>query len=130
MAASFLGGLFGVPGSVEFGIPLPYIAAAVFAFGVIGMLFVVGIQAFNSRSDTVWFYPRWELNPFSVRQPLQMFHLGGYFMLAGGAGALLRSLFVGGTPLEEPILLTFWGAGILAGVWCCTRAFGHKMERT
>jgi hypothetical protein len=130
VAASFLGGLFGTGRSIDFGMPLPYLAAAVFGFGVIGMLFIIGIQAFNSRSDAVWSYPKWALNPFSMRQPLQLFHFGGYFILAAGIGALLRSLFTSGVPLAEPIVFTFWGVGTLAGVWCCTRAFKHKMERT
>ena len=130
VAASFLGGLFGTGPAIDFGFPLLYIAAAAFAYGVIGMLFVIGIQAFNSRSDAVWLYPRWALSPFSMRQPLQFFHFGGYFMLAAGVGALLRSAFSNRTALAEPIALTFWGAGILVGVWCCTRAFSRKMERT
>ncbi len=130
VAASFLGGLFGAGRSVEIGMPAPYIAAAVFAVGLIGMLFVIGIQAFNSRSDTVWSYPRWGLNPFSLGQPLQFFHFGGYFILASGIGALLRSLLFSGVPYAEPIVLACGGVGTLAGVWCCTRVFKHKMERT
>ena len=130
MAVSLLGGLFGTSRSVDFGVPLPYFAAAAFAFGVVGMLFIIGIQAFNPRSDAIWSHPRWELNPFTMRQPLQFFHFGGYFFLAAGVGALLRSVFVSGTPLAEPVAFTFWGAGILAGVWTCTWAFRRKMQRT
>jgi hypothetical protein len=129
VTASFLGGLFGTARSVDFGMPLSYIAAAVFAFGVVGMLFVIGIQAFNPRSDAIWSYPGWVLNPFTMRQPLQFFHFGGYSFLAAGIGALLRSVFVRGTPLVEPIVFAFWGAGILVGVWCCTRVFRRKMKR-
>ena len=65
--------------------------------------------------------------PFRPGQPLQFFHFGGYFMLAAGVGALLRSLFVSAMPLAEPVLITFWGAGMLVGVWCCTRVFKKKM---
>jgi len=80
IAASFLGSVFGTNRrAVDFGFPLQYVAVAAFAFGVIGMLFVIGIQAINPRSDAVWAYPRWTLNPFSMRQPLQLFHFGGYF---------------------------------------------------
>ena len=129
VAAGFLGGLFGTGRSVDFGMPMAYIAAAAFVFGIVGMLFVIGIQAMNSRSATVWSYPRWALNPFSMRQPLQFFHFAGYFVLAAGVGALLRSVFVGRTLIAEPVAFAFWGAGILAGVWCCTRAFRRKMER-
>jgi hypothetical protein len=131
VAAGFLGGAFGTDRRVvDFGISQPGSALGAFTFGVIGMLFVVGIQAFNPRSDTVWAYPKWTLNPFKVGQPLQFFHLGGYLFLLAGVGALLRWLFVRETPLAEPIALSSFGAGIVAGVWCCTRLFHKKMMYT
>jgi hypothetical protein len=129
VAASFLGGVSGTPRAIEVGFSLLQVAAAVFSFGVVGMLFVIGIQAFNSRSDAVWSYPSWSLTPFSLRQPLQLFHLGGYFMLAAGFGGLLRSAVTHDSPLVEPIVLAFWGAGMLTGIWCCTRLFSHKLQR-
>ena len=124
----FLGGLFGQSRPIDFPYAWPYIAGAVFAFGVVGMLFVVGIQAANPRSDLAWTYPRWARNPFTMRQPLQFFHLGGYAFMAAGTGALLRALFVPTTSVDEPLVITFWGAGMLAGVWCCVRVFRRKME--
>ncbi len=127
-AASLLGGAFGTERQhVDFGYGLPEVAAAVFVFGIVGMLFVVGIQAFNPRSDAKWAYPNWALNPFKLGQPLQFFHFGGYFVLAAGVGALLRSFFVDAIPVAEPVVFTFWGAGILVGVWCCTHVFKRKM---
>jgi hypothetical protein len=129
VVASFLGGVFGTDQrQLDFGYGLPEITA-VFAFGIVSMLFVVGIQAFNSRSDPEWRYPGWALSPFNLGQPLQFFHLGGYFIFAAGVGALLRSLFVPDMPLAEATVFTFWGAGTLTGVWCCTRIFRKKMVR-
>jgi hypothetical protein len=130
VGASLLGGIFGHPRPVAFGYPWPYLAAAVFAFGVVGMLFIVGIQAFNPRSAPVWHYPHWTKNPFTTREPLQFFHLGGFFFLAAGIGALMRSLLTSAAPEIEPVIFAFWGLGILAGVWCCTRVFRRKMEAT
>jgi hypothetical protein len=131
VAVSLLGGVLGADRRyVDFGYGLYEIAAAVFVFGIVGMLFVIGIQAFNPRSDREWLYPGWALNPFKLGQPLQFFHFGGYLILAAGVGALLRSLFAHDMPLAEPVVLTFWGAGILVGVWCCTRIFRKKMVRT
>lgn len=130
VVVSFLGGILGTDRRhVDFGYGLPEIAAAVFVFGIVSMLFVVGIQAFNPRSDPEWFYPGWALNPFKLGQPLQFFHVGGYFIFAAGVGALLRSLFVPDMSLAEPVVFTFWGAGTLAGVWCCARIFRKKMVR-
>jgi hypothetical protein len=130
VAVSFLGGVLGTDRRyVDFGYGLYEIAITVFVFGIVGMLLVIGIQAVNPRSDPKWFYPGWALNPFKLGQPLQFFHFGGYFIMAAGVGALLRSLFVHDTPLAEPVVFTFWGAGILVGVWCCTRVFRKKMVR-
>jgi hypothetical protein len=44
---------------------------AIFVFGFVGMLFIVGIQRFNPRSAAVWRYPAWTVNPFLLREPLQ-----------------------------------------------------------
>jgi hypothetical protein len=129
IAVFFAGGLFGGSRGMNTGYPLAYLAGAVFLFGVIGMLFVIGIQAVNPRSDAVWERPNWISNPFKGGQPLQFFYFGGYFILAGGIGGLLRSAFVSGTPIVEPVVLTCWGAGMLLGVWVCTQVFRFKMPQ-
>lgn len=129
VATSFLGGLLGDNRIVSFGYTWPQLVGGLFAFGVIGMLFVIGIQAFNPRSASTWAYPQWGLNPFSMRQPLQLFHLCGYFFVAAGVGALIRAQILGIAPGDEPLVYASWGAGIVAGVWCCSRAFRRKMER-
>lgn len=128
VAASFAGGVFGEGSLKDFGYPRPQLAVALFAFGVVGMLFVIGIQAFNPRSAATWAFPQWRLNPFTMRQPLQLFHFCGYFFLAAGMGALLRALVLGTVAGDEPIVFASWGAGIIAGVWCCSRVFSRKME--
>jgi hypothetical protein len=65
-----------------------------------------------------------------MREPLQLFHLGGFVFLAAGVGALLRASLTSRVLTVEPIIFTFGGFGILAGVWCCTRVFRRKMEAT
>ena len=129
VAVSFMGGIFGEGRVVSFGYPWPQLTAALFAFGVVGMLFVIGIQAFNPRSASTWTFPQWRLNPFTMRQPLQLFHFCGYFFLAAGIGALLRALVLVTAAGDEPIAFASWGAGIIVGVWCCSRVFPRKMER-
>lgn len=54
-----------------------------FLFGVIGLQFIIGLQAFNSMSAKTWSRPNWKHNPFNFKQPLQFSHFGGWFMLAG-----------------------------------------------
>jgi hypothetical protein len=127
VAAALVEGFFEGGGVLDPGLPLGYFATGVFAFGVVGMLLVIGIQYLNPRSDAAWTYPQWAVNPLRTGQPLQFFYFAGYFFLAGGLGGLLRAMFVKASPLSEPVLATFTGAGVLVGVWSCTRVFRKKM---
>src|ERR1700742_3096605 len=52
-----------------------------FVFGVIAMVLVIGLQAINPRSATMWTNPDWHVNPFSWKQPLQFFHMSGYYLI-------------------------------------------------
>jgi disulfide bond formation protein DsbB len=130
IAFCFITGFIGTGRELETGYPLLYMAAYVFAFGVVGMLFVIGIQAFNSRSATVWSYPSWNHNPFTLREPLQFFNFGAHFMIASGLGGLLHVAYDRTTPIVEPVVLAVWGIGMLVGVRLCTLVFRHKMLRT
>jgi len=96
--------------------PLP-ILGVIFIFGVVGMLFVVGIQAVNPRSASVWRYPSWSINPFLLKEPLQFFHFGGYYFLALGVGVLVRHLVTPHTIGPDSFFLLSLALGMLAGVW-------------
>jgi hypothetical protein len=100
---------------------------AIFAFGSVGMLFIVGIQRFNPRTAAVWRYPAWTVNPFLLREPLQFFHLGGFFVFAAGAGGALRGLVLGPLPGLPALFLPAWGVGMLCGVYACTFVYRSKM---
>lgn len=102
---------------------------SVFGFGVFGMLFVVGIQRINPRSAPIWRYPSWFINPFLLSEPLQFFHLGGYFFLVIGAGSVLRQLFLGQDLGLSILFMPAFGAGILSGVYACTFVYRGKMQR-
>ena len=93
------------------------------------MLFIIGIQAFNARSAAVWAYPHWTRNPFTMREPLQFFHFGGYFMLAGGVGGLVHYAYDRSAHVTQPVVLAAWGFGMLMGVRVCTLVFRRKMAR-
>jgi hypothetical protein len=130
VVASFTGGVLGEGDQgPELGGSLSWIAVGVFMFGVIGMLFIIGMQAINPRSAPYWRYPSWACNPFTLREPLQFFHLGGYFFLAAGVGRLLRFAFDRSIPLFESVVFAFWGGGIVVGVWLGAAIFRKKMLR-
>jgi hypothetical protein len=63
-----------------------------FVFGIVAILFVIGIQAVNPWSAKVWLRSSWPANPLSLRQPCQFFHLGAWYFMASGLGALIGRL--------------------------------------
>lgn len=102
---------------------------AVFLFGIVGLFFVVGIQAANPLSAKSWRYPSWSANSFSMRQPLQFFHLAGHFFLAIVLGRVAQ-LVVTGEPVGFELLVpAAVGGGCIAGVYICTVVFRKKMQR-
>lgn len=96
-----------------------------FLFGVIGMLFVVGIQAVNPRSDATWQRPAWNLNPFNLKQPLQLFHLAAFHFIAAGIAAVVLAQVRRIVGLEPFVPLAI-GGGCLTGVWLCVLIFRRK----
>jgi hypothetical protein len=101
----------------------------IFCFGIIGLLFVVGIQRLNPRSAPIWRYPSWSINPFLAREPLQFFHLGGFYFLASGAGIILRKLFLNQDLDISLLFFPAFGAGTLCGIYVCTYVYKSKMEQ-
>lgn len=106
--------------------PIP-ILGVIFLFGIVGMLFVIGIQAINPASATTWRVPSWDINPFLIKEPLQFFHLGAFYFLAIGVGVLIRHVFVSHTVAPNSFFLLSLASGLLVGVWLCTRVFRRKM---
>ena len=99
----------------------------IFGFGILGMVFVIGVQRFNPRSAPTWRYPSWHINPVLLGEPLQFFHLGSFVMFSVVAGSVLRAV-VQGQVLQLSLLLPLvLGAGTLVGVYVCTFVFRSKM---
>lgn len=99
-----------------------------FVASFFGLIFVVGIQRMNSRSASVWRYPAWSINPFTVKEPLQLFHFVGYVLVAQGSASTLRLVVASVSPFPEAVLELGMGIGLIAGVWFCTVLFRGKME--
>lgn len=106
--------------------PIPFLIGA-FLFGIVGLLFVIGVQRINPLSAKLWRYPKWSINPFQMREPLQFFHFAGYFMLASGVGTALHQIFVGSTLHAGDCLSLIFGLGTLCGVRVCTVVYKNKM---
>jgi hypothetical protein len=93
-----------------------------------GMLFVIGIQAFNPISATEWRKPSWEINPFLLKEPLQFFHLCAFFFIASGLSACLSVTFrsVEGAPLA--VLILSCGVAAWLGVQMSVQVFKKKKK--
>ena len=102
------------------------LAAILFSFSIVALIFVVGIQFVNPRSAAQWRYPSWKLNPFRTKEPLQFFHLAGFLFVAAGLGAIGNAL-VEGSRIYDGALFVVLGLGTVAGVYICTVLYGRKM---
>ncbi len=105
-----------------------YGLVAILVLSALGLLFVIGLQALNPRSAPVWNVPSWQANPFQLSQPLQFFHLGGYFALSVGIGSILKSLISGWTLQPGTFMWVVFGIGLLAGVQLCVMVFRRKIK--
>ena len=98
-----------------------------FVFGVISMVFILGLQAINPRSAMVWAKPDWHANPFSLKQPLQFFHMSAYYLITAGVGASVLTYIKHLTGLE-PLLPIVLGVGVLVGLRFCTLLYRRKFS--
>jgi len=128
VVASFVQGIVLTPhvGS-EFNQPVEWEMVAFLFFGSIAaLLFVVGLQAANPRSAPEWRYPSWSVNPFSMSEPLQFFHLCGFVFIATGLGTAIRCAYEK-RPITDALVFLVIGAGTVAGVYVCALVFRRKM---
>ena len=102
--------------------------AAIFIFCPLGLLFVIGLQSFNSRSAKVWQRPSWRTNPFQSRDPLQFFHLAAHVSLSQGAVNVIR-IFSSSTPFYVEALVPFAiGVGCLLGLRLIMTLFRSRIS--
>jgi hypothetical protein len=128
LAVSFLTMLFGPSGSTDVPSIDGYELVAILVLSALGLLFVIGLQAWNPRSALVWNIPSWQANPFQLSQPLQFFHLGGYFALSVGTGMILKTLIKEWTLQPGTFMWVVFGIGLLAGVQLCVMVFRRKIK--
>ncbi len=128
LGVSFLAVLFG-PATLDDVPPVDwYGLVAILVLTTLGLLFVIGLQNFNPRSAPVWNIPSWQTNPFQLSQPLQFFHLGGYFALSVGVGIILKTLIRGWTLQPGTFMWVVFGIGLLVGVQLCVMVFRRKIK--
>ena len=98
----------------------------IFVFSFLAILFVVGMQVVNPLSAKVWHKPDWNLNPFSLKDPIQFFHFAAYIMLVQGAVVLSRLLFSNIPFYLEILVPLVIGSGVLIGIKLAMHLFKVK----
>ena len=62
---------------------------------LLGFLSVIGFQAVNPFSDKVWIEPSWDINPFTLSQPLVCFDFLVWFVIVQALVHLIVSIIQG-----------------------------------
>jgi hypothetical protein len=67
----------------------PLILTAIVAVGVV---FVIALQKINPLASGTLARPSWSTNPFVIRSPLLIFHVGAWCLMSLGVGSLMFGL--------------------------------------
>ncbi len=87
-----------------------------FIAGALGLQFLLSFQALNKKSSEVWRKPSWKENPFSLRQPVQFFHLAGWFFVVSPLVTVALTWLNKPENILDALMPFFVGIGILCGV--------------
>ncbi len=87
-----------------------------FVFGVLGLQFILALQAVNKKSSVVWSTPSWKENPFSLKQPIQFFYLAGWFFVVPPFVTVVLTWLNKPEYILDSLMPFFFGIGILCGV--------------
>jgi hypothetical protein len=93
-----------------------------------GLVFVVGLQTSTRQFGKAWRRPSWNLNPFTLFEPLQFFHLAAFASLAYGAILTIRLKFTPVPFYAEVLVPITMGIGLLLGIRLCMLLFRSKLE--
>jgi len=99
---------------------------AAFIFCIVGLQFVIGIQAINPHSDSKWLKPNWHQNPFNLGQPAHFFHFGGWFMLLSSLPPVISVVGESQSVLLSSLMPVIFGIGLLSGVHVSKYVFKKK----
>jgi hypothetical protein len=100
----------------------------IFVGSFVGIVLVLGFQVLNPRSVKTWHRPSWSLNPFSFREPLQFFHVGGYVCLAQGLVTIVR-IAVSSVPFYvEALVPLVMAVAIFIGLQLVMVLFASKIN--
>jgi len=103
---------------------------AAFIFCIVGLQFVIGIQAMSPQSDDKWLKPNWYQNPFNLGQPAHFFHFGGWLMLLSSLPPVISVVGESKSVLLSSLIPVIFGIGLLSGVHVSKYIFKKKYRNT
>ena len=90
------------------------------------LVLFVAIQEYFGLLFRPWREPAWTNNPFSFRQPLDVWHMVGWGSIGAGIAACIGVLSRGAVPDPDAAMLLCMGIGLLLGVQLCHRVFRSR----
>ncbi|HHJ3241685.1 TPA: hypothetical protein ACQJOV_002768 [Vibrio parahaemolyticus] len=94
---------------------------------LLALLSVIGFQAINPFSKKVWLEPAWDINPFTLSQPLVVFHFLAYIVTVQALVNLVVSI-IKGDLYEFSLIGCVAGLSILSGVRLVRIVFRRKFQ--
>ncbi|ETT13456.1 putative membrane protein [Vibrio parahaemolyticus 50] len=94
---------------------------------LLALLSVIGFQAINPFSKKVWLEPSWDINPFTLSQPLVVFHFLACIVTVQALVNLVISI-IKGDLYEFSLIGCVAGLSILAGVRLARIVFRRKFQ--
>ncbi len=129
IAAGVIPNFFTSSNGTQEAIPIMWqFVPAAFVFGVVGLQFIIGFQAYNPVSAKVWLRPDWKLNPFSLSQPLQFFHFSGWYMLASSLQLMPAAIKGNEESMYLAASTASFGLGMLVGVRLSVLIYRRKFD--
>ncbi|OLQ72185.1 hypothetical protein BIT28_24485 [Photobacterium proteolyticum] len=92
------------------------------------LLLVIGFQAVNPFSSKVWIEPSWNINPFTLSQPLVFFHFAAWIVTVQAIVNLIVSIFLGYSYWLSLIGVVV-GLSVFAGLKMARVVFRHKFRK-
>lgn len=108
-------------------VPLP-ILPIIFAFGLIGIPFIIGIQAINPASPKPWKRPDWNSNFLSPKNPINLFYFFSIIMLSVGLGVVFRHIIYKSYIGPDTFFFVSLSLGLYLGIQLCTILFRKCFE--
>jgi hypothetical protein len=96
----------------------------IFIFTIFGVLFVLNLLRNNSKRVKNWKKPSWDANPFNLKNPLDFFHLCGYFIFFNAVAEILGNILKFHSISVEILGMFVMGMSVLSALKIAEKIYG------